>query len=403
MGARSGEGRRSDEGIRASWEGGNILVLFALFLPVLLACCAITIDVGYWWVVGKKTQTAADACALAAAQELPQTYADLGNCLVEPGQGDYVLVNLPDQSGADPEPLHLNTRLRSPYAGDPNMVEATVRMRVRTFFGRLLGLSSVEVERRAVAERAPPQSHMAIYADDDDCSSDLKFNGHNINVDGGIHSNGFLGVDGLAFKGGPTTHVACNPGGNPDIEPGSTFDSGPSAVAGRDWPEWFTQPEFPCTHTFTSFTYSTPNSTMPAGIYCAHDFKIDADGVSGNITVVANLITVNGNTSTLTPYAGNEVLFFIPPNSTPMATDDGPSSYTCDHTNKIELNGNGYDWEGIVFNPCGLISFNNKDITAGASNLLGQIIGKEVSINSSDFNMIGTGEATGDMALALEE
>jgi hypothetical protein len=57
----------------------------------------------------------------------------------------------------------------------------------------------------------------------------------------------------------------------------------------------------------------------------------------------------------------------------------------------------------IVCNPCGLVSFNNKDITAGASNLLGQIIGLEVSINSSDFKMIGTGEAIGNAVLALDE
>jgi Putative Flp pilus-assembly TadE/G-like len=399
MGARPRTGRWGDEGIRVSRERGSILVLFALLLPLLIVCCAIAIDVGYWWVMAKRTQTAADACALAAAQELPHAYADVPNCIVEAGQSDYVLVNIPDQSASDPEPLHLGTRLRSPYSGDPNLVEATVRMRVGTFFGRYVGLGFVEVERRAVAERAPPQGHLAIYAHDDDCSSDLKFNGHNINVDGGIHSNGFLGVDGLDFAGGPTTYVTCNP----DVEPGSTFDSGPTSVAARDWPEWFTTAELPCTYTHTSFTYSTPNSTMPAGIYCANDFKIDADGVSGNITVVARTITVNGNTSTLTPYAGNEVLFFIPPNSTPGSADDGPGSYSCDHTNKIELNGNGYDWEGIVFNPCGLISFNNRDITAGASNLLGQVIGLEVSINSSDFSMIGTGEPIGDMILALEE
>ena len=172
-------GRWGDERDRGSRERGNILVLFALMLPVLMVCCAIAVDVGYWWVMAKRTQVAADACALAAAQELPHPYNDVPNCVVEAGQGDYVLVNLPDQSAPDPAPRHVSTRVRSPYRGDPNLVEATVRMHVGTFFGRYVGLGSVAVERRAVAEREPPPGQQAIYADSSDCGFSLKFNGEN--------------------------------------------------------------------------------------------------------------------------------------------------------------------------------------------------------------------------------
>src|SRR5688572_24004688 len=182
--------RWGDEGMGGSRERGNILVLFALLLPVILITCAIAIDVGYWWVTGKRAQIAADACALAAAQELPKTYADVSNCVIDPGQGDYVLVNLPQQSGTDIEPRHVFTRVRSPYGGNPNLVEATVHMRVRTFFGRVVGLGSVEVERRAVAEREPPPGQQAIYADSSDCGFSLKFNDENQTITGGIHANG---------------------------------------------------------------------------------------------------------------------------------------------------------------------------------------------------------------------
>ena len=169
MGGRPWVGRPWDEGIRDSRERGNILVLFAVLLPLIMVCCAIAIDVGYWWVAGKRAQTAADACALAAAQELPHTYADEPHCVVAAGQDDYVLTNLPDQSGSDPEPKHVFTRLRSPYQSNPNLVEATVHMRVRTFFGRFVGLGYVDVERRAVAEREAGVSQLAIFAGSADC------------------------------------------------------------------------------------------------------------------------------------------------------------------------------------------------------------------------------------------
>jgi Putative Flp pilus-assembly TadE/G-like len=399
-GARPGDARL---GHGLGGEGGNVLVVFALFLPLFLIVCAVVIDVGYWWANAKKTQIAADACALAAARELPATWTARPDCMFE-GR-DYALTNLPLEGLAE-EPRHRNTSVTSPYAPEnatyspTRYVEARVTLTVRTFFGRIVGLGHIDITRRAVAEKKPPEGQLAIYAHDDDCSSDLKFNGHNINVDGGVHSNSFLSVDGLGYHSGPTTY---GQGCNPDIEPGSTFDSGPTPVPKQTWPEWYTKgADFTCDKPPLP-AWSTPNSTIPTGTYCQDEFKIDANNVSGTITVVANKITINGNGLNLSAREGNDVLFFIPPNSTSQTSDDGPDPYTCDHTNKIEFNGNNYDWEGTIFNPCGSVIINAFDTVAGSSLLLGQILGFEVTINSDYFNMIGTGDATGDFALALFE
>ena len=89
----------------------------AVLLPLMLLFCAIVIDVGYWWVNGKKAQVAADACALAAAQQLPQTLEPRPGCSLRLrfGGQDYVLVNLPAEddrtSGA---PMHLEHPSPSP-------------------------------------------------------------------------------------------------------------------------------------------------------------------------------------------------------------------------------------------------------------------------------------------------
>ena len=222
-------------------------MLFAVALPLFLVCCAIAIDVGYWWVMGKRTQTAADACALAAARELPHTFADVPNCEIVAGQDDYVLVNLPNQAVSDPEPLHLSTRVRSPYSGDPNLVEAVVRMRVRTFFGRIVGLNSVDVERRAVAEKQPPEGQLAIYAHNDDCGFSLKFNGADHDIEGGVHSNGAWQQNGEDFSAGSATYVDGCPEPHPQVTAGeATFGEGPSVVPEQDWPQWFERSDFTC-------------------------------------------------------------------------------------------------------------------------------------------------------------
>ena len=175
-------------------ESGSILVLFSIFLVMFLLCCAVVVDVGYWWVAGKRAQIAADACALAAARDLPEDWDPARSECVFNGQ-DWVLVNLPDQSGADPEPLHRGTTVLSPYDGESSQVEAIVEMRVRTFFGRVVGLpvSSISLGGLSPSNR-PGQGNMAIYVNSTDCDpgESLEFDGKDMHISGLVHTEGGL-------------------------------------------------------------------------------------------------------------------------------------------------------------------------------------------------------------------
>jgi Flp pilus assembly protein TadG len=51
-------------------EGGAVMVMVALWLPVLAVTLTFVVDVGSWFVHKRHLQTQADAGALAAAQEL---------------------------------------------------------------------------------------------------------------------------------------------------------------------------------------------------------------------------------------------------------------------------------------------------------------------------------------------
>lgn len=51
-------------------DSGAIAVLFALSLVVLIGLAALAVDVGYWYASKRQLQTAADAAALAGAQDL---------------------------------------------------------------------------------------------------------------------------------------------------------------------------------------------------------------------------------------------------------------------------------------------------------------------------------------------
>lgn len=453
---------RTDEGIRRSREDGNILVLFALLLTLFLLCGTIAVDVGYWWVAGKRAQIAADACALAAAQELPQTYDDVDHCLVEAGQDDYVLANVSDQTVADPDPLLLSTRVRSPYKGDPSMVEATVRMRVGTFFGKIVGLHSVEVERRAVAEREEGTSKMAIFSGSTDCSKGFLVNGKNINVTGHIHSNGqyqinsasppddFTATSGTIAKENCTAKL--DPPGPPSSAAGAHYggeDWLPEDGPELQWPDWYYPADFgfyapvgagpgKCQYKGEDILIDSTHlkitgqpdqallpdpdkpagwTRIPTGTYCAtKSFKISGDKHSGTITALAPLIQVDGNGQDYKPYAF-DMLFFTIPNSNTNPSDDDPFTLgnfspanlppyePCSPSPALEmiLNGIEYTWAGILFSPCGRVKLNNHDSSVGTPDLVGTIYGFEVEINGDGFNMVGTEDIDDNTRIALVE
>jgi hypothetical protein len=449
---------------RGSAEDGNILVLFAVLLPLLLMIGAIAIDVGYWWVYGKKAQIAADACALAAAQELPHTYDDMGNCTVEAGQNDYVLTHLPDQTVPKPEPVHVFTRVRSPYKGDPSMVEATVQLRVGTFFGPLFGIESVVIERRAVAERLVGDSKLAIFAGSTDCSGGkgLRIDGDGINITGHTHSNGEYTVNGAAppdqvmITSGKIAKENCvaetSPDGPPASSAGAQFGGGgewlPQDGEELQWPDWWYPADFGwyqpegtgpgrCTYkgehiqivsTHLKITGKSaqplaadpdkPGWTMvPTGTYCATaSFMIGGDKHTGEITVLSPIITIDGNGQDYTPHVGN-MLFFTVPNSNTNASDDAPftlgnfsppnippySPCTPSPAADSGLNGENYTWAGIIFNPCGKVKINNKTSSIGTPQLVGTIYGFMVEVNGDDFNMVGTEDVENNINTALVE
>jgi hypothetical protein len=431
---------------------------------VLLIVCTIAIDVGYWWVSGKKAQIAADACALAAAQELPHTYADLTNCAIAAGQDDYVLTHLPDQTTPQPEPFHVFTRVRSPYNGDASMVEATVQLRVGTFFGPLLGIESVVVERRAVAERLEGVTKLAIFSGSTDCGGGkgLRIDGDGINVTGHTHSNGEYTVNGAAppdqvtVTSGTIAKENCvadtNPDGPPAASAGARFGSGeewlPQDGDELQWPDWWYPADFGwyepegsgpgrCTykgdHIQVTATHlkitgrpdqalaadpDKPGWTIvPTGTYCATgSFQIGGNDHTGEITALSPIVVIDGNGQEYTPHVFN-MLFFTVPNSNEIVSDDAPFTlgnfspanippYTPCYPSPAadsNLNGENYTWAGIIFNPCGKVKINNKTSSVGTPQLVGTIYGFMVEVNGDDFNMVGTEDIENNINTALVE
>jgi hypothetical protein len=138
-------------------EHGAVIVVFAVVLSAMLAFCALVLDVANAKQVRRQAQNAADAAALAGAQELPSP-VDVVAAVKE-----YVARNteLTDASWVGcVDPDHLEA---TPDAGNANscisISPAFQRVRVRlpvddvdTYFGGAVGVESIPVSAQATAE-----------------------------------------------------------------------------------------------------------------------------------------------------------------------------------------------------------------------------------------------------------
>jgi hypothetical protein len=126
---------------------GQIIVLFALSLTVLIGIMGLAIDVSYAWVNEMRLQKTADAAALAGAVYLPDDATGATNAsLAEAKQNGYV--NATGSINGSP-----NIAI-SAARNEPNhqQMDVTISAPVPTFFLRLFGIQYLTPSRSAHAQ-----------------------------------------------------------------------------------------------------------------------------------------------------------------------------------------------------------------------------------------------------------
>ncbi len=175
-------------------ESGQVLVVLALLVPVLLGLAGLALDTGILTQNRTEGQRAADAAALAGAERivfhLPgESTADIENnarqvaCQYAQKNGfgtgscpnSEVTVNLPPLSG--------------PHAGDHDFVEVIITRTSPTYFMKVLGIDSTTITTRAVGVSTPEKRNYALVVlsphqcDAFTTSSNIVINGGGIVVD----------------------------------------------------------------------------------------------------------------------------------------------------------------------------------------------------------------------------
>jgi hypothetical protein len=129
-------------------ERGQVVVLVALVLVVLLGAAALVIDVGRAYVAKRHLQASADAAATAGALELPDSAAAVAYAREYSGRG-----GAKNHDGRLPAvTATVTTRCVSSYPCHPvNAIVVEQRTVVPTIFARVLGIDEFTIRARATA------------------------------------------------------------------------------------------------------------------------------------------------------------------------------------------------------------------------------------------------------------
>lgn len=130
-------------------ERGQILVLFALLLPLLLLFVGFAIDFGFGFLTKSELAKASDAASLAVMRNLGRGQAEATAI----GQSEFAL-NYNASSMLNSTPPSVSIAYSSDAYGDP-IVNVTARATIRTFFIGLLGLKTLNVATASQAKRPP--------------------------------------------------------------------------------------------------------------------------------------------------------------------------------------------------------------------------------------------------------
>jgi hypothetical protein len=170
---------------------GQVLVITAFALIVLLGIAALVVDLGFSWMLRRQEQNAADPAAIAAARYLKD---DLGNASWNPAAAEADACFYAQENGFftdDPgctDALDVSGDLQvhspplsGPYAGIGGHVQVIIRSTHPSFFARVFGRDDATVVSSAVAANTTGNSNSSsLVALQTDCSA-----GSAGDVDGG--------------------------------------------------------------------------------------------------------------------------------------------------------------------------------------------------------------------------
>jgi hypothetical protein len=169
---------------------GQILLVVAFGMVVLLGIAAIAIDLGFSWMLRRQEQNAADPAALAAARFIsdPDPVSGVQSfdfaqgwdaaCAYARANGFFAAGNTDCDAALETDGTQMSVNYppaptADSFAGQPGMVQVVISAQHDLFFGRIFGQSRATVTTGAVAarQRGNTNSNSLVALKPDDCGT----------------------------------------------------------------------------------------------------------------------------------------------------------------------------------------------------------------------------------------
>jgi len=426
-------------------ERGNILVLTALCMTMLLSFMAFAVDIGYLFIVHRQLQTLADSAAMAGALEAAACGVTT-NCTVIQTAATTALTE-----GGSPAPtlflqcatasgsgllLTINNGPCALGASDPNnlnanYVEAVVTKKVPTFFAGMFGVNTVQISARAEAGKASPPGA---------CMEIMGTTGQTVTLNSGANITDGTGSNcGLNVNSSATLAVMEDAGATVNLGTytvhGSVLDNGgsytPAPTTGAP-----TQPD-PFLAEITAGTISTPTqpalsssccnpvsgaTTLQPGYYSGGLnfnssgytvtlapglYYFNASMVVGGVNLTGSNVTIYFKNGSLTMNSASTMTLSAP--STGSTAGVLIWEDTTDSSPMILDSASTSSWKGAVYIPSAQLTLNGDSTGIAYGMIVAQSLMANSAISLSCSNMPGGvcpgggGSSSGSATIALAE
>jgi Putative Flp pilus-assembly TadE/G-like len=354
-------------------ESGQMMVLIAGAMIVILGFAALAVDVGFLYATRRNMQTAADAAAIAGANALQESCGTNSDCTCDSvavcnsvGQDVAKLNGYAD--GTNDVTVTIKTPASDPGPANGFYVEADVTRPVPTYFLGALGYRTVNVSTTAIAGYDTSPNCVYVGDKNDDANTLVVSGGSVLNAGCGIldestSSKGMVDSGGSTIAGSTigVSATSYSGGGSPTCG-GSTASCPTTGVAQIADPLLYLQSEKPtpgtCVTGADETTATSGNGgTISQGTYCSgikvatlgHTLNLNPGlyiltgsnglNVSGGAVINGTGVTIynsgtgkidisGGSTANLTASASAYpgILFFQDPSNTAAATLSGGST-----------------------------------------------------------------------------
>jgi len=303
-------------------ERGNVLLLAAFSMSMLLSFLAMAVDVGNLFFTQRQLQTLADAAAMAGAQVANACSANCSGAITtaaqsaltegSPSVSSRLFTNCANATGTGV----LLTVNNGPcaLAGDPNSgqstyVEAVVSETVPTFFAKIFGVKTLNITARAEAGKPAPSNDSPIWA------TDVKLNGGKVGDAPGSYGGIYADSDAFCDSGGDSAAYKLNSSGSTS---GNGYNNGvcgtvPTKVTAV--PEPFSklvEPAKPAASPTNATTYEN-NPSNPVILQPGAYTSLAFDGSNYTVQFAPGLYYFTGAVTggTNVTFSGDGVTFFF--------------------------------------------------------------------------------------------